>query len=121
MYRVCVTKDGKFIEMQSGGKIDRLDRELFSTDEQYEEYLTKCDDLESMRLNTLTQNAIKQGYKKAGIVTKFVSQEEWLAIEKELNKPTPEQIAEKKREALIQAKMRELAVTALINEGTLKG
>jgi hypothetical protein len=120
MYRVCQTKDGKFIEMQSGGRIERLSKEDFSTDELYEEYLEKCDDLENMRLNTLTQNAINIGYKEKDIETKFVTDEEWAVIERELNKPTLEQIAERKKEVLIQTKIRELAINALIKEGKLR-
>jgi hypothetical protein len=119
MYRVCISKKGKFIEMQSGGRVDRLSRETFSTDELYEEYSTKCDDLENMRLKTLTQNAINQGHEPDDIETKFVSEEEWQVIERELNKPTPEQLAEKEKEALIQSKIRELAMTALEAEGKL--
>ena len=53
MNRICLTKDGKLIEMQSGGD----DRE----------------DLMEMRLNTLKQNAINAGYKEDDIEVKWVT------------------------------------------------
>jgi len=68
MNRVCLTKDGKLIEMQSGGD-DRPD-------------------LMEMRLNTLKQNALNAGYKEDEIEVKWVTDEEWAAI-KEANKPIP--------------------------------
>ena len=99
MNRVCITKDGKLIEMQSGGD-DRPD-------------------LMDARLDTLKQNALDAGYKEDEIEVKWVTDEEWSQIEATLNQPTPEQIAEKEKEALIQAKIREVAEAALISEGKL--
>ena len=99
MNRVCLTKDGKLIEMQSGGD----DRE----------------DLMEMRLNTLKQNALNAGYKEDEIEVKWVTDAEWAVIQADLNKPTPEQLAETEKESLIQAKMREVAITALKVEGKL--
>jgi hypothetical protein len=72
-----------------------------------------------MRLNTLKQNALNAGYKEDEIEVKWVTDEEWAAIEATLNQPTPEQIAEKEREALIQAKMREMAIVELTKEGKI--
>lgn len=66
MNRVCLTKDGKLIEMQGGG-----------------------DDLPGlmeMRLNTLKQNALNAGYTEDQIEVKWVTDEEWAAIQ-EANKP----------------------------------
>ena len=98
--RVCINKNtGKLIEMQGGGD----DRE----------------DLMEMRLNTLKQNALNAGYKEDEIDVKWVTDEEWAGIMADLNKPTPEQIAEQEKETLIQAKMREQAITALKFEGKL--
>lgn len=68
MNRVCLTKDGKLIEMQGGGD----DRE----------------DLMAMRLDTLRQNALNAGYKEDQIDVKWVTDEEWAAIQ-EANKPVP--------------------------------
>ena len=68
MNRICLTKDGKLIEMQSGGD----DRE----------------DLMEMRLNTLKQNAINAGYKEDEIEVKFVTDAEYATI-MEANKPIP--------------------------------
>ena len=77
MNRVCLTKDGKLIEMQGGGD----DRE----------------DLMEMRLNTLRQNALNAGYTEDQIEVKWVTDEEWAAIQ-EANKPIIP-IEEQKRRA----------------------
>jgi len=61
MNRVCVTKNGKLIEMQGGGD----DRE----------------DLMEMRLGTLKQNAINAGYAEDEIDVKWVTDEEWTEIQ----------------------------------------
>ena len=100
MYRVCLTKDGKLIEMQGGGRSE--DKEL-----------------EAMRLDALRQNAFNAGYKEDEIEVKWVTDAEWAVIQADLNKPTPEQVAEREKESLIHAKIRELAVTALKAEGKL--
>jgi len=68
MNRVCLTKDGKLIEMQSGGDDNP--------------------ELMDMRLNTLKQNALNGGYKEDEIDVKWVSDDEWVAIQ-EANKPVP--------------------------------
>ena len=68
MNRVCLTKDGKLIEMQSGGDDNP--------------------DLMEMRLNTLKQNALNAGYKEDEIDVRWVTDEEWAAIQ-EANKPIP--------------------------------
>lgn len=60
MNRVCLTKSGKLIEMQSGGD-DRLD-------------------LMEMRLDTLKQNALSRGYSGDNIEVKWVTEEEWAVI-----------------------------------------
>ena len=69
MNRVCLTKDGKFIEMQSGGRSENKD-------------------LEAMRLDTLKRNALNAGYKEDEIEVKWVSDAEWAVIQ-ESNKPIP--------------------------------
>lgn len=74
MYRVCLTKEGKLIEMQSGGRSD--DKEL-----------------EAMRLNTLKQNAFNAGYAEDEIEVKWVTDEEWAVIEAEINKPDLKAVA----------------------------
>lgn len=119
MNRICLTSTGKLIEMQSGGKVERRAQGKEETKEQYQEYLNDCDALEAMRLDTLKQNALNAGYKEEEIEAKWVTDEEWSQIEATLNQPTPEQIAEKEKETLIQAKMREMAEAELIAEGKL--
>ena len=84
MNRVCVEKaTGKLIEMQSGGKMNRLPREngQFQTDADYNEYLSKCDALEAFRLDTLRKNALSAGYQDEDIEVKWVSVAEWAEIE----------------------------------------
>jgi len=129
MYRISRIKStGKLIEMQSGGKVERLTWMEWSlsvkepkdrSEEKYQEYLNECDALEASRLDTLKQNALNVGYKEDDIEVKWVTDEEWAAIEATLNQPTPEQIAEKEKEALIQAKIRKIAVAELIAEGKI--
>ena len=100
MNRVCIEKaTGKLIEMQSGGYEDEK--------------------LRDARLDTLKQNALNAGYKEADIEVKWVSDEELQPLMAALNQPTPEQIAAQETEALIQAKIREMAVTELIAERKL--
>jgi hypothetical protein len=70
MNRICLTKDGKLIEMQSGGD----DRE----------------DLMEMRLNTLKQNALNVGYKEDEIEVKWVTDEEWAVIQEAQKDPIVE-------------------------------
>jgi hypothetical protein len=91
-----MTKTGKLIEMQSGGR---------STDKS----------LEDSRLNTLKENALRAGYKEEDIEVKWVSQSEWHAIVEDDRKTIP--ITE---ETLIAKKIRELAIAELIKEGTLE-
>ena len=88
MNRVCLTTEGKLVEMQSGGKVDRLPKRENQSDEEYAEYLTACDELEAMRLNTLKQNALNAGYSEEDIEIKWATNEEWAAIE-EANRPIP--------------------------------
>jgi len=100
MNRVCIEKaTGKLIEMQSGGYEDEK--------------------LRDARLDTLRKNALNAGYEEADIEVKWVSDEELQPLMAALNQPTPEEIAAKETEALIQAKMREMAEAALIAEGKL--
>jgi len=68
MNRVCLTKTGKLIEMQSGGDDNP--------------------DLMDLRLDTLKQNAINSGHAEADIEVKWVTDDEWAAIQ-EANKPVP--------------------------------
>jgi hypothetical protein len=100
MNRACITKDGKLIEMQSGGD-DRPD-------------------LMDARLETLKQNALNAGYKEEDIEVKWISNEELQPLIVDLNQPTPEEIAAQETEALIQAKIREMAEAELIAEGKLE-
>jgi len=120
MDRACIEKvTGKLIEMQSGGKVERRAQSKEETKEQYQEYIDACDALEAMRLDTLRKNALNAGYKEEEIEVKWVTNEEWQVIEATLNQPTPEQIAAKEKEVLIQAKIRKMAEAALIAEGKL--
>ena len=119
MYRVSTTMDGRLIEMQSGGVVDRLPREAFKADADYQAYLADCEAIEASRLDTLRQNAINAGYAEDEIEVRWVSDEEWAVIRAGLNQPPPEQIAAQEKEALIQAKIREQAISALVAEGKL--
>lgn len=117
MYRVCLKKsDGKLIQAQSGGRVERLPREAFKTDSDYAAYAKDCDALEAARLETLKQNAIKAGYGEADIDVKWIAAGEWEAI-LAAGKPTlsPEQL----KEAAIQAEMRKIAEASLIAKGEL--
>ena len=96
MNRVCLTKTGKLIEMQSGGDLFRASKDAFIeeyaqkkivfTENDYQIYLDECDALETMRLNTLKQNALNAGYKEDEIDVRWVTNAEWAAIQ-EANKP----------------------------------
>jgi len=89
MYRVCLTKDGKIIEVQSGGKVDRHDPEtLLKSNIDITKYHADCDNLEAMRLDTLRQNALNAGYKEDEIEVKWIDEAEWATIQ-EANKPKP--------------------------------
>lgn len=100
MNRICIEKiTQRLIEMQGGG-------------DDYKELM-------EMRLDTLRQNALNAGYEEDEIEVKWVDEVEWQAIQSELKKPVPEQIAEREQEALIQAKIRELAIAELQKEGKL--
>ena len=98
MNRVCVKKaTGKLIEMQGGGDVARLQFTEWSrsinnpkdrTETAYNKYLAYCDALETMRLNTLKQNAINAGYIEDQIEVKWVTDEELEEI-LEANKPVP--------------------------------
>lgn len=70
-------------------------------------------------LDTLKQNALNAGYKEGEIEVKWVTDAEWAVIQADLNKPTTEQIAGAEKETLIQAKIKELAITALKAEGKM--
>ena len=107
MNRVCLTKDGKVIEMQSGGKVERIPKEVFQeeklkegvmfTDEEYQIFVIGWDALEAMRLDTLKQNALNAGYKEEEIDVKWVTDAEWAVIQ-EANKPVPTYAELRKRE-----------------------
>ena len=60
MNRVCLTKDGKLIEMQRGGD--------------------DHPDLMEMRLNTIKQNALNAGHLETNIEVKWVTDVEYEAI-----------------------------------------
>jgi hypothetical protein len=87
MNRVCLTKEGKLIEMQGGGDDNP--------------------DLMEMRLDTLKQNALNNGYTLDQIDVKWVTNEEWAAIQAAQPKPDlpPDPLSD--------------LITALINNGTL--
>ena len=100
MNRVCIEKaTGKVVEMQSGGYEDEKIRDA--------------------RLDTLRKNALNAGHKEEDIEVKWVSDEELQPLMAALNQPAPEEIAAQEKEALIQAKIREMAEAALIAEGKL--
>ncbi len=91
MNRVCLTKDRRLIEMQSGGD-DRLD-------------------LKEIRLDTLKQNALNAGYKEDDIEVKWITDEEWTVIQEaqkdpiiEWNRPIKAQL-----DALDQKRIRPMA------------
>jgi hypothetical protein len=88
MDRVCLTKDGKIIEMQSGGMVDRQGKSYFSSIEDYNGYMKACDELELSRLMTLKKNALNAGYTEDQIEVKWVTDAEWAAIQ-EADKPVP--------------------------------
>jgi len=91
MYRICKEiSTGKIIEMQSGG----------STQE---------------HLNTLKQNAINAGYSEEDITVEWVDGDEFEGF-KNL---TAELTEQGEKEAMIQGKMREIAISQLIKEGKL--
>ena len=93
--RVSIVKaTGKLVEMQSGGSTQS-------------------------HLDTLTQNAIRAGYKAKDIEVKFISDAEWSVMRAAFSKPTVEQILATTKETLIQDKMRKQAIDALIAEGKL--
>lgn len=75
MNRVCLTKDGKLIEMQSGGKEDRSFNQ-YCDEENKIANNKKWDALEAMRLNALRKNALNAGYAEADIEVKWVTDEE---------------------------------------------
>ena len=78
MKRVCVHKVTKhIIEMQSGGIVARRAQITGEATEEYAKYLSDCDNLETMRLDTLRQNAVNSGYPDADIEVKWVSSEEY--------------------------------------------
>ena len=70
MNRICLTKTGKLIEMQSGGD-DRPD-------------------LMEMRLNTLKHNAINAGYAEDDIDVKWITDSEWAEIQEAQKDPIEE-------------------------------
>lgn len=81
MDRVCINKiTGRLIEMQSGGKIERLPKTDTVKDEEYSQYLADCAKIEAERLNTLRTNAINQGYTDAEIEVRWVMDEEYAAL-----------------------------------------
>ena len=128
MNRVCLTKDGKLIEMQSGGKVDRKDIMEWSlsiknaedrTEKKYQEYLAECDALEEMRLNTLKQNALNAGCVEADIKVRWVTEAEYA----QLKAADPNEVAriaeaETKRQAQL-AKAQEI-ITNLPDWATVK-
>ena len=119
MNRICILKaTRKLLEMQGGGKVDRSFNDVCNEENKVANN-KKWDELEAMRLNTLKQNALNAGYAEEDIEVKWISDEAWAVMQAELNKPTPEQIAEREKEVLIQAKIREQAISALKAEGKL--
>jgi len=87
--RVSIKKStGKLIESQSGGEVERLPQTVKMSDEEYVEYLTACDNLESGRLNTLKQNAINAGYAEADIEVNYITDAEFAVIMEDM-KPVP--------------------------------
>ncbi|MHB8109749.1 MAG: hypothetical protein ACYDHW_06925 [Syntrophorhabdaceae bacterium] len=100
MYRVCINKaTGALIEMQSGGKIERLPKTDSVKDEEYSQYLADCVKIEAERLNTLRTNAINAGYTDADIEVKWVTEEQYAAV----TAPTAEEIQVQTKERAIHA------------------
>ncbi|HOG16469.1 MAG TPA: hypothetical protein PLB96_03910 [Syntrophales bacterium] len=82
MYRVCLLRaTGKLIAMQEGGKVDRSPREEFKDEEEYQKHLADCDAIEANRLDTIKQNALRSGFAEDEIEAKWMTAEEWAAIE----------------------------------------
>lgn len=98
MKRVCINKStGILIEMQAGGD-DRPD-------------------LMEMRLNTLLQNAISQGYKPEEVIVRWAEENEEFptcTIEEEIAQATEKIIQEE-----MQDIVREMAITRLQKDGIL--
>jgi len=116
MNRVCLTKDGKLIEMQGGGNVDRVSEDEFNKintdkDKTYQNYLADCDALEAMRLNTLKQNAINAGRLESDIEVKWVTDAEYLIAKAE----DPNEIARiaEQEVAKIKSKLAELDLKSI--------
>lgn len=78
MFRICRRKsDNHILEMQSGGKVDRLPLEAFKNEEEFHAYLIECDNLENARLNTLLQNALNAGYSVEEVEIFWATEEEY--------------------------------------------
>ena len=87
--RVCIEKlTGKLIGSQSGGEVERLQKNEKISDKEYAEYLVDCDALEANRLDTLKQNAVNAGYKETDIEVKYVTDAKFQVI-MDANKPEP--------------------------------
>jgi len=128
MNRICRTKEGKFLEMQSDGKVERLSWMEWSlsindpkerTEENYNQYLAECDALEVARLDTLRQNALRQGYKEEDIEVTWITDEEAAQVMADLNKPTAEQSYITEKTAVLK-NLREMQIDALIEGDTKK-
>ena len=109
MNRVCLTKDGKLIEMQGGGLVDRSFNDVCN-EENKAANNKEWDALEVMRLNTLKQNALNAGYKEDEIDVKWVTDDEWAAI-REASKTPEQKLAE--LNAPIKARLVELDLKSI--------
>jgi len=108
--RVCIEKStGKLIESQSGGESDRSFADVCN-EENKATFLAECDVLEAMRLNTLKQNALNAGYKEDEIEVKWVTDEEWAAIQ-EASKTPEQKLAE--LNAPVKARLIELDLKSI--------
>ena len=102
MNRVCLLKDtGDVIEYQKGG------------------YVEGDEKISSLRLSTLYDNAIKQGYTENQIEVKWVTDDQLHILMNDTYAPTKDEIENRKIEEMISLKIREQALSALKEDGKL--
>jgi len=112
MVRICRRKsDNHILEMQSGGKVDRLPREKFQSEAEYLKQLQICEIVETDRLNTLLQNAINAGYNADEVEVFWATEEEYAKAQDDdpvLKQQKAEQVAEQTKVAEAKTGMKNL-------------
>lgn len=82
MQRVCYEKATKrIIEMQSGGLVKRRAIDKDETAEDYQTYLDDCTLLESTRLQTLVDNAVRAGKRVEDISCEYMDNAQYAAAQ----------------------------------------